>query len=128
MSRRVSSTIQNTQLDETVSNLLKLALLIENGGIMVGDLDTIFINGSLLWIEEMFGGGAKGDKYTCSPSRAEIYMPSFQDPLFGTKYYENVIAALPGAALLYETFSFLETVLLTGQFPANDEVKIMGFY
>ena len=47
-------------------------------------------------------------------------MPSFQDPLFGTKYYENVIAALPRTPLLYETFYFLESVLMTGEFPGNE--------
>ena len=70
MTKRISHAIQNTQLDETVSNLLKLALLIENGGIMVGKLDTIFVQDSLLWIENMFRVGGKGDEYTCNPKRA----------------------------------------------------------
>ena len=101
MTKRVSHVIQNTQLDETVSNLLKLALLIEHGGIMVGDLDTIFINDSLQWVEGMFGRGGRDGQLTCDPNRAEIFMPSFQDSSFGIKYHENVIAALPRAALLY---------------------------
>ena len=128
MTKRVSHTIQNTQLDETVSNLLKLALLIEHGGVMVGDLDTIFVDGNLQWIERMFGRGARGDEFTCDPSRAQVYMPSFQDARFGTKYYENVIAALPRTALLYETFQLLEDVLVTGVFPGNDEVGVVRFH
>ena len=53
-------------------------------------------------------------------------MPSFKDPHFGTKYYENVIAALPRAKLLYETLLFLENVLLKGIFPGNEEVGVIG--
>ena len=53
-------------------------------------------------------------------------MPSFKDPQFDFKYSENVIAALPRATLIYETFLFLEKVLLTGLFPGNNEVNVMS--
>ena len=69
MSKRVSNIIQNTKLDESVASLLKLALLIENGGIMIGNLDSILLSGSLQWVQSMFGKGDKGKRLTCDPSQ-----------------------------------------------------------
>lgn len=34
----ITKTIQNTKIDETVSSLLKLALLIKHGGVMVANM------------------------------------------------------------------------------------------
>lgn len=46
----ITKTIQKTLIDETVDNLLKLALLIENGGILIGNLNVV-INRDLRWLE-----------------------------------------------------------------------------
>ena len=73
-------------------------------------------------------GRIDGGYYSCDSERVEIYMPSFNDSRFGVKYYENFIAALPGAVLLYEAFTFLESVMLTGYFPKNEEVGVMAHY
>ena len=69
-SGRITHAIQNSKIDEGVSSLLKLAILIENGGIMIGNLDSISISGNFEWIENMFGKGGKGEVYTCDPSQA----------------------------------------------------------
>ena len=48
--KTVTETIQNTKLDETVSNLLKLALLVEHGGVMFVTLEVMFVRNNFKWI------------------------------------------------------------------------------
>ena len=50
MTQRITKTMQNSMLDETVDSLLKLALLIENGGILIGHLPTLFVDDKLKWL------------------------------------------------------------------------------
>ena len=52
---------------------------------MFGRLDTVLMSNSLHWINNMFGESGNNDN-TCDASHAEIYMHSFEDPRFGTKY------------------------------------------
>jgi len=51
---RIGKTMQNSQIDEPVHNLLKLALLYQHGGIMFNNFETIVANDDLSWIEAMF--------------------------------------------------------------------------
>ena len=51
---RISKAMQESKVDETVHNTLKLALLMENGGIMINQFDTMILGSSFSWIEEMF--------------------------------------------------------------------------
>ena len=58
--------MQNTRIDEPVHSLLKLALLAENGGIMLEE-GCYFPNG-FSFLEEMFTPKADAlDHLTCSP-------------------------------------------------------------
>lgn len=51
---QITKTIQNAKIDETVDNLLKLALLIEHGGVMSSDIPVIFVDDNLNWMLKMF--------------------------------------------------------------------------
>jgi hypothetical protein len=50
---RISRAIQGTQIDETVHNLLKLALLAEHGGLLIDSYDTVLVKNTS-WIEGAF--------------------------------------------------------------------------
>jgi hypothetical protein len=50
---RISRAIQRTQIDETVHNLLKLALLVEHGGLLIDKFDTVILKDAS-WIEGAF--------------------------------------------------------------------------
>jgi hypothetical protein len=47
---RITQTMQASQIDEGVDNLLKLALLAEHGGVMINAFDTVFPQDDLRWI------------------------------------------------------------------------------
>lgn len=50
--------MQNSKVDQTIHNVLKLSLLMENGGIIINQVDTIFLGEGFNWIEEMFNGNS----------------------------------------------------------------------
>ena len=54
MTKNITTTIQKTKIDETVCSLLKLALLIEHGGIMVGRMNFLLARDDFSWIDKMF--------------------------------------------------------------------------
>ena len=51
---KISKAMQNSKVDDTVHNLLKIALLMENGGVLISQFDIFFRSESLKWIENMF--------------------------------------------------------------------------
>ena len=50
----IGKVVQNTKIDETVDSLLKLALLIEHGGILTGHIDNIVVANGFGWLDGMF--------------------------------------------------------------------------
>ena len=50
---KITKTMPISKVDEPIHSVLKMALLMENGGVLVNQFDTVFL-GSLDWIEEMF--------------------------------------------------------------------------
>jgi hypothetical protein len=46
--------MQNSLVDEPVHNILKLALLMENGGILINQFDTVLLGDSFDWVEQLF--------------------------------------------------------------------------
>jgi hypothetical protein len=54
MIHKITSTIQNAKIDETVDNLLRLALLIEHGGVMSTELTAVLLDENLAWMLNMF--------------------------------------------------------------------------
>jgi hypothetical protein len=50
----ITKSIQKNQVDETVCSLLKLALLIEHGGIMVARNNFLLPTNDFKWIEDIF--------------------------------------------------------------------------
>lgn len=75
--------------------------MIEHGGIMVRHVDTVFVNGSLTWLEKMFAANRSQEKqWGCGQGQAEVVMPDIRNWTFGIKYYEHVIAARPQSTLL----------------------------
>ena len=47
---QITKAMQNSRIDELVDNLLKLALLLEHGGILIGNIDTILVRDSFQWV------------------------------------------------------------------------------
>ena len=47
---RIGKAMQNSQIDEGVDNLLKLALLYEHGGVLINRPDTIIADEDLSWV------------------------------------------------------------------------------
>ena len=71
----ITKAIQNAKIDETVCNLLKMALLMEHGGILISNLHFIMIQKNFEWIEKMFEEDGDSSEYKISPSYAEVYVP-----------------------------------------------------
>lgn len=46
--------MQNSKVDQPIHPLLKLALLMENGGILINQFDLIILGNDFEWLENMF--------------------------------------------------------------------------
>jgi hypothetical protein len=51
---RISNARQKSKVDEPVHNMLKVALLMEHGGLLVNQADVVFLGDDFKWIEDMF--------------------------------------------------------------------------
>lgn len=51
---RISKAMQNSKVDQPIHPLLKLALLMENGGILINQFDLIILGNDFEWLENMF--------------------------------------------------------------------------
>jgi hypothetical protein len=83
----ISKTMQNSKIDETVHTLLRLALLMENGGLMAS-WGTLLLGEGLGWLEEMFTSSREEDpsRFECSPGGSFLYMPQRHHPQLGSLY------------------------------------------
>lgn len=61
--------------------------------------------------------------YTCD--NPQVYMIEFMDNFFGIKFYEDLIVARPHSKLLQEGMEVLQNVLLSGEFPNNNELRVL---
>ena len=66
--------MQNSKVDESVHNLLKLSLLMENGGIMINQYDTMLLGNSFEWVENMFDSSLDQKNYVCKPEKSFLFM------------------------------------------------------
>lgn len=55
----ISKAMQNSKVDQTIHSVLKLALLMEHGGILVNQFDIGFLGDDFRWVEDMFDRDAK---------------------------------------------------------------------
>ena len=98
--------------------MLKLALLYENGGILVAP-DHIFVSESFKFIEGMFDD--KDDetpfKYDCQQNESFLYIPSKNYDVIGRYFTTSLMAAVPQSVILKQAFNILSQVLTTGKIP-----------
>ena len=74
--KKITKIRSNILIDEPVHNMLKLAILYENGGILATS-NCIFLSENFRFIEGMFEP-VEGDfpfKYNCQQSDAYLYIP-----------------------------------------------------
>lgn len=126
MISKITKTIQNTKMDVTVCDLLKLGLLMEHGGIMIGNLQIIMTSNSFSWLEKMFHNVDNDKSFKIDPKAAEIYVPVVQ-PTGEYNYYfsQNIIAAVPNSRLIVESFKMMSEMIVTGYLERN---SIFGFF
>ena len=98
--------------------MLKLALLYENGGILVAP-NHIFASESFKFIERMFDNRDDESpfKYNCQQNESFVYIPFKDDDVYGQYFTTSLIAAVPQSAILKQTFDLLSQVLTTGKVP-----------
>jgi hypothetical protein len=79
--------------------MLMLALLIEQGGILIKNFDTLLLE-DLEFIEDGFSGVAS-DNWSCLPHQARIFLSleEFKQASF-PRYSDSFIAATPKSVLL----------------------------
>jgi hypothetical protein len=82
----ITKAIQNTKIDETVTSLLKLALLMEHGGVFMGNLQLLFARNDFEWVERMFYKGGEAIGYRLPPDEAQVYLPLIS-PAWPDNYY-----------------------------------------
>ena len=106
--------------------MLKLALLYENGGILVAP-NHIFVSESFKFIEGMFDNGDDGApfKYNCQQNESFLYIPFKNNDKYGRYFTTSLIAAVPKSTILKQAFDILSQVLTTGKVPYNDELKLL---
>lgn len=100
--------MQKSIIDETVHGLLKLGLLMENGGIMIHP-GTVVMGRNWSWIEQMFDvyDGNWSHSYHCKPEETFVYMPKIHNSSGTYKFSKDVIAAVANSSLLREAFHIL---------------------
>lgn len=78
----------------------------ENGGILINQFDFVFLGSNFNWVQDMFDikEGKKSSYYGCNPSEAFLYMFENQDTVFGKRYSDPFIAAIPESLILKEAF------------------------
>lgn len=122
---RISLAMQKSKVDEPIHALLKMALLIENGGVIMNQLDYGVAGSSFDWIERMFNYKGKDYEifYGCKPSKSYVYM--LAEPGSGIlqkRYSDSFMAAVPGSLLLTEAFHLMINFVLTGSLPWHPEL------
>jgi hypothetical protein len=67
MIQRITKARMNAKADEGVHNMLKLALLLEHGGVLVNQFDTVVLSKEFRWLEDMFDHGVKEyqERFSC---------------------------------------------------------------
>lgn len=108
--------MQNRKVDQSVHSVLKMALLLEQGGLLLNRPDVFFLGNDLQWLENMFESNDKTyPSYECQPSKSFLYISDS-----GTKYNPSntasLLAAVPNSAILSKTFNATLTYLVTGLF------------
>jgi hypothetical protein len=115
MIQRISKGRMNAKVDEEVHSMLKTALLLENGGVLINQLDLVLLGDNFGWLEHMFDPKNDRDEdYACPPTTAEIFLLHDENTVYGRRYTTDFMAATPRSKLLTRTFQALESFLLEG--------------
>jgi len=81
----ITKAMQNSKVDERIHNILKLALLMENGGMLINQIDIVLLGDDFDWVHELFEyeGQDFEEKFVCNPKRSFVFMsrspPEFID-------------------------------------------------
>ena len=99
--KKITRVRQNALIDEPVHNMLKLALLHENGGILAAPYN-IFVSDNLKFIEGMFDPVEDNIpfKYNCQQNEAFLYIPHKSDSKLNQLFVTSLIAAVPQSPIL----------------------------
>lgn len=105
--------MQRSKVDQSVHPLLKLALLIENGGIMVNQPDTAIFGSSLDWLQEMFFAGISANHYRfrCHPMKSFVFL--LEDPISDIKklYSDAFVGSVPRSHFLEKVFDTISSFI-----------------
>jgi hypothetical protein len=105
----ITRTMQSQQISESVSDLLRLALLIEHGGVVVKVDQTLAVE-NLDWLAEHIdvegGAGGKGVQ--------AVLLSEREDAEAEFEYQDFFIAAVKGAELLKAAFRIFSDHVATG--------------
>lgn len=75
ITRTITTSMQHSQIDESIGNLLKMALLLEHGGVLPVTLNSILVTDSLTWLKDMFRPQPLGEaRFRCKGAEAQVYM------------------------------------------------------
>ena len=50
----ITKAMHNSKVDEGVHNLLKIALLMEHGGMLINQIDIVMLGNGFAWLHDMF--------------------------------------------------------------------------
>jgi len=97
-----------------------MALLMEHGGILIGNLHSLLTENNFEWIEKMFEDESNLNKYKIEPKTAEVYVLPHK-PILTFNYYfkENIFAAVPHSTFITDTFQMLQDICIIGGIKYN---------
>jgi hypothetical protein len=111
---KITKSMQNIQIEEKVNEVLKLALLMEHGGLMFRVSETLLVDG-LEWIMLEF-------KEASSRSEAEVLLFSEKEKPEGRYEYQDFfVAARPRSKLVSDAFDMVCKTIRTG---SNDLARL----
>ncbi len=119
--------MQNSKVDEGVHNLLKLALLMENGGILINQIDIMLLGDGFGWLHDMFESQDKHyqETYVCEPKSSFVFMSRSSRESIDVRYYDNFVAAVPHSRLLKEAFEVLTGFITHGTLSCSNSANII---
>ena len=113
---KITKTMELRKANATVHDLLRVALLLEHGGVMINQADTFFFENGFKWIESMLSGSSSSKDHTCESTDTKILLAQDEHPYFRIKYSSAFIAVKSGNNLLKEVFEEMMFFYKQGRF------------